>query len=191
MSLACMAAAVSSCEDTYENPGDFSIEATLDVDHDLAAFSGASYALSVARTTDSVFQHEYTVRDTLKHADGSLVYDDRGQLTITSEVKTYPSKFTTKVIEMEPVLLASNADTIKIHVVSNARWTAEQPKVSAGAQWYYNYLSSVSGGGNGAVYFRTTRNKAKKRKGTATQEIMTSDSTVLIKIPFQQSGETD
>lgn len=191
MSLAFAVAGMASCEDTYENPGDFSIQATLDIDREVTAYSGATYALTVASTSDSVFTHEYTVSDTLKHDDGSYVYNDRGQLTITSETKTYPSKFTTKVIDMEPVLLSSAEDTLKIHVVSNARWTADQPKVSTGAQWYYNYLSSVAGGGNGVVYFRTVRNKNYQRKGTATQEIMTSDSTVLIRIPFKQSGEKD
>ena len=41
------------------------------------------------------------------------------------------------------------------------------------------------------MYFRTTRNKNYRRSVVAVQDIMTSDSTVLVRLNFVQRGEKD
>jgi hypothetical protein len=190
MPLALLSLGIASCEDEPKNPGDFDLEATLEIDNEAIASSGVSYALKVAREADTTYQHAYTVRDTMRNADGSYYINDKGGYEITSETKYYGTK-TAKLVEYETVTLASNADTVSIKLKSNARWTADVPDAGGKAQWYYNYNSTTAGGGDGTFQFRTTRNRNSYRPVTMRQEFLTSDSTKIIIVPFRQKGEKD
>lgn len=187
---------VVSCDDTNGNPGDFNLKATLSVDPVVVSVTGAEYPLNVARVTDTTYRYFYTESDTTKDADGKPVIGDDGKFIIKVDTIWYNSKITAKLTEYDLVELPAAEDTFTIKLASNARWMANIPDAGGKVQWYYNYnlltgATSLSGGGDGFVYFRVTRNKNYRRAVVAVQDIMTSDSTVLARLRFVQKGEKD
>ena len=196
IALAVAMTAVVSCESEAENPGDFSIKATLDVGTAVTSINGDEYALTVARQIDTTYMYYTVERDTAVDDNGDYVITSDGTYDITIDTIWFEGDITATYIEMEPILLPSAADTFTIKLTTNARWTAPVPDPGSYTQWYYNYCIStggslISGGGNGQLDFRVTRNRTTQRKQTAIQYIYTSDSTVLYMIPFNQSGERD
>lgn len=195
--LGVISAFVVSCDDnTKDNPGDYSLKATLELDPLIVSTSGNEYNLKVARVVDTTYRYFYTVKDTTKDADGEPVIGGDGKLIIKTDTIYYDSKITAKLTEYELLELPSNADTFTIKLSSNARWKAPVPDAKGKVQWFFNYNlitggSSTSGGGDGNVFFRVTRNKNYRRAVVAVQDIMTSDSTVLARLNFVQKGEKD
>lgn len=186
-----------SCSDsTKENPGDFSLKAELEIDPVIVSTSGSEYALEVARVVDTTYRYFYTKNDTLKDDDGEPVIGPDGKYSIKIDTIYYDSKITAKFTEYQLLELPSYADTFTVKLKSNARWRAPEPSSGGKAQWFFNYNlltggTSISGGGDGNVFFRVTRNKNYRRSVVAVQDIMTSDSTVLARLRFVQKGEKD
>lgn len=185
-----------SCDETMDNPGDFSLKATLEIDPVIVSTSGNEYTLQVARVTDTTYRYFYTVNDTTKDEDGNPVIGSDSKYIIKTDTIYYDSKITAKMTEYELLELPSPADTFTITLHSNARWKAPVPDAGGKIQWFFNYNlltggTSITGGGDGNVYFRVTRNKNYRRAVVAVQDIMTSDSTVLIRLKVVQKGEKD
>ncbi|MBR1593440.1 MAG: hypothetical protein IJ659_01530 [Alloprevotella sp.] len=194
--LGAVAALVVACDDSNGNPGDFSLKATLSVDPVVVSVTGTEYPLNVARVVDTTYRYFYTESDTTKDADGKPVIGSDGKLIINVDTIWYNSKITAKLTEYELIELPAAADTFTIKLASNARWMANVPDAGGKVQWYFNYnlltgATSLSGGGDGCVYFRVTRNKNYRRSVVAVQDIMTSDSTVIARLNFVQKGEKD
>lgn len=184
---------VISCEDTPKNPGDFGKASALSIEGPIKSLvTGKTYDLKVARETDTVYKYLYVLKDTvLDEAGNPVIGPDGKPVAVDDSVYIY-SKIKAKLIEMEPVYLPATPDTFALDVNSNARWYATSPSVPSGfTAWYFNHNSSTSGGGNSELQFRTTPNRSTIRKNAAFQYIITSDSTVMYRIPFFQYGRRD
>ena len=186
--------AVAACDDDEGTYGDFTQKSILSVDPLVVSIHGDEYPLTVARDIDSTYRHFYTRKDTLKDDSSKPVIGPDGNMIIHEDTIWYNSKITAHFIEYELVELPSQADTFSIRLQSNAQWKAPVPSTGGKVQWYYNYnihtgTTSTSGGGDGGVDFRVSRNRGFKRAVTALQDIMTNYSTVLISLKFTQQGE--
>lgn len=175
---------IVSCDNEPKNPGDFTVKSTMSIIDIVSQTSGDVYNLSVAKSVDTVFRKGTQVWDTIWDANGEFV--DRKPDTVWNY-----SNFTTQFIEMQPVILPAKADTFNINISTNAKWNAPTP-VTNDLPWIYND-AAISGGGDGTVVFRTTRNRnfSRLESDYMTMYIYTSDSTVFYKIPFGQYGEQD
>lgn len=187
---------VACDKEAAKNPGDFNLKSTLEVDPQIVSTGGFTGELKLVRTIDSTYQYSSVTNDTLKDAQGNPIIGADGKLQITSDTTWHDGNITAKFSEYEVMMLPSKADTFTITLKSNAQWKAPVPSAGGKAQWYFNYnlltgSTSTSGGGDGYVYFRVLRNRNKKRAVTAVQDIMTNDSTVLVRLRFRQSGERD
>lgn len=197
--IALMSAAmlVPSCDEVPENPGDFSIASTLEVLPSVVSKQdGVTYDLKLARSKDTTYVYTYIVKELIVDGNGDPILDGSGNLQYTETEKKVTSKITARYFEMEPILLPAKADTFSISLKSNARWKAPVPSAGGKVQWYFNYNiltggTSTAGGGDGQLDFRVLRNRNKKRAVPAEQYILTSDSTVMYKLVFNQSGEKD
>ena len=182
-----------SCDDD-ETYGDFSVRSFLEVSPELVSIHGDRYPLTVSRSIDTTYRYSYTERDTLKDANGAPVLGEDGEIVIQVDTIWYDSQTTARFTEYEVVELPSSADTFSIALRSNAQWKAPVPGTGGKAQWYYNYNihnggTSTSGGGDGFVDFRVSRNRGYRRVVVAEQNILTSDSTVFVRLKFVQKGE--
>ena len=92
---------VVACDDTKDNPGDFSLKATLEVEPVLVSVKGNEYALNVARVTDTTYRYFYTENDTTKDENGEPVIGSDGKLIIKVDTIYYNSKVTAKFTEYE------------------------------------------------------------------------------------------
>ncbi len=188
---------IASCDkEAASNPGDFSLKSTLEVEPQIVSTGGFTAELKLLRSIDSTYQYSSIKNDTVKDAEGNPVIGSDGKLQIKADTTWYDGNTTARFSEYEVVALPASADTFTIRLKSNAQWKAPVPSPGTKAQWYFNYnlltgTTSTSGGGDGYVYFRTLRNRNKKRSVTAVQDIMTNDSTVLVRLRFDQSGERD
>lgn len=199
---------ILSCEDEATNPGDFNLKSELSLDPMLVTSTlGQQYALEVEAEYDTAFTSTYEKNDTTFEVDGNgnpIIGSDGNKVPVigpdgkvvytTTEVEFKTGK-KAHFYKMKMVTLDSRADTFTIHIKSNAMWRAPQyaPKK---AQWFFNYNlrtggTSLQGGGDGYFYFRTLRNKNKKRVEPVPQNIYTSDSTVMYQLNFSQAGERD
>lgn len=186
-----------SCEDDVaKNPGDFSLKSTLAIDSKIVSTGGFSDDLKLLRSIDTTYQYPSIKHDTLFDEAGEPILGPDGKLQITSDTIWVAGNITARMDEYELMTLPAKADTFTLTLHSNARWKAPVPSTGGKVQWFYNYnlltgSTSTAGGGDGYVYFRVTRNRNKKRAVVAVQDIMTSDSTVLVRLRFVQSGERD
>lgn len=183
-----------SCENVIENPGDYSVKPTLEIATSVTSIGGTEYPMSVVSERDTAYRYFYTKRDTLKDAAGEPILDEHGAQQITIDTIYYNSKTHAHFVEMALVTLPSAADTFRITLKSNARWKSPVPSTGGKVQWYFNYNiltggTTTAGGGDGEINFRTLRNRGVKRPVNAVQYIFTSDSTVMYKLTFAQSGE--
>lgn len=186
--------AIASCDDDEGTYGNYNIRSYLDLNPTVVSIHGDQYPLTVARDIDSTYRYFYTRQDTLKDESSKPVIGPDGNLVVQVDTIWYDSKITARFIEYELIELPSQADTFSISLRSNAQWKAPVPDTGGKVQWYYNYnihtgTTSTSGGGDGSVDFRVSRNRGFKRAVTAKQDIMTNDSTVLIRLHFTQKGE--
>lgn len=197
IALMCAAVAIPSCDEAPENPGDFSVASTLEVLPEVVSkVDGTAYELKLARTKDTTYVYSYTEKELIVDDDGEPILDSEGNRQYNETIKLVKSKITARYVEMEPVLLPAKADTFSISIKSNARWKAPVPSAGGKVQWFFNYNiltggTSTSGGGDGQLDFRVLRNRNYKRVVPAEQYIITSDSTVMYKLVFNQSGEKD
>ena len=187
---------VACDDDEAKNPGDFNLKSTLEMDTKIVSTQGFECQLELLESRDTTYEYQVTKYDTLKDENNKPILDAEGKLQITTETSWVKGGLTAKMHEYKLVTLPSKADTFTLALKSNARWKAPVPSAGGKVQWYYNYnlvtgSTSTSGGGDGNVYFRVTRNRNKKRSVEAVQDIMTSDSTVLVRLHFTQSGERD
>lgn len=174
--------AVAACDDEPKNPGDYSINADLNVGNIVSKVNGEVFDLNINRTFDTIFMTNYVVRDTIQNPDGTQ--------TINTDTIWQKRPFTTKYIEAGPVLLPSTVDTFAISITSNAKWYAPVPTRPAGANWYTN-LGVTSGGGDGKIEFSTLVNNTTLRPYARDLYVYTSDSTVMWKININQRGARD
>lgn len=182
-----------SCEDTPKNPGDFSKKCTLEVTGPVVSLmTGKTYDLKVARETDTVYKYLYVLKDTTFNEDGTPVIGPDGKPYVTDDSVYIFSKIKAKLIEMEPLYLPGPADTFNLDIRSNARWRADAPLVKSDqTPWYFNYGSTTTGGGDSHLQFYTKRNRSNVRNFHVVQQIITSDSTIMYRIPVFQYGEKD
>lgn len=190
-------ASLWSCEDTPENPGDFNLKAEITMGSSFTAISDPSriYPLKEADRRDTVYKYKHELVDTVFEyspdgKDSTYVYGPDGKPLVNKRDTFVLSKKTATLIEYEPVIVETFADTIVAEIYSNARWTAKQPD-PVGAQWLYNYNSSQSGGGDSKLGLRSARSRSKNQRGPVYQYIFTSDSMTCIVIPFYQKGTSD
>lgn len=195
--LAAAALGVAACEDDEaKNPGDFNLKSTLEIDPQIVGTSGYTSQLKLARSVDTTYMYPSVRHDTLLDEKGEPILGADGKLQITHDTTWVAGRITARMDEYELLTLPANADTFTLTLRSNARWKAPVPSAGGKVQWYYNYnlltgSTSTAGGGDGYVYFRVTRNRNKKRAVQAVQDIITGDSTVLVRLHFTQSGERD
>lgn len=169
---------IVSCDNEPKNPGDYSVKAELSLGDVVSKVDGKVYALQVAKSVDSVFTSKVTAYDTIWDENGNFVSREARDVII-------PSKFTTKYIEYEPIMVSAQADTFDIHVSSNAKWFISTASYR-GSSTFYNISSG--GGGNGSLSFRSTINRNATRKVAADLNVYTSDSTVYHKVTLLQEG---
>ena len=172
---------VVSCDNEPKNPGDFNVKANLTFSDLVSTTTGETYKFNVARSIDSIYKYKVALYDSIFDENGKFV-----QRQVKDSVYI-PASFTTKFIEMEPVILPSYADTFYLELQTNARWIATEPD---GTLWLYNE-STTTGGGDGFISLRSARNRNGTRKNYSNMYVYTSDSTVMYKIPFGQIGERD
>lgn len=188
---------LAACEDDVaKNPGDFNLKSTLEMETQIVSTGGYSGQLQLLRSIDTTYQYPSVRRDTLFDANGKPLLGPDGKMQITSDTTWVDGKITARMDEYRLVTLPAKADTFTLALRSNARWKAPVPSAGGKVQWFYNYnlvtgSTSTAGGGDGYVYFRVTRNRNKKRAVEAVQDIITSDSTVLVRLHFTQAGERD
>lgn len=182
---------LGSCDSEPENPGDFGLACEVSTgDVVVSLTDGQQFPIQIARQIDTIYQHKWVKRDTLKDANGDPVKVN-GKLQITTDTIPYYSSFTARYYESEPILLPSKADTFEVKILSNSRWLAPVPDNKNTAQWFFNYNSSTTGCGDGTLQFRVTRNRSKERKVWAEQKVFSQDTTVMLNLVFRQAGERD
>lgn len=185
---------VVSCESDPKNPGDFTKAATLEITGPVVSLkTGKTYDLKVARETDTVYKYLYVLKDTVFDENGKPVIGPDGKPIATDDSVYIYSKIKAKLIEMEPLFLPGPADTFNLDITSNARWLATEPvkENDDDVQWYHNFNSTHSGGGNSSLQFYTDRKRGSRRDNVMVQQVITSDSTIMYRIPFYQYGEGD
>ena len=181
---------ISACEDTPENPGDFSLKSELKLGDVLESrTTGAKYPLVVAREFDSTYRYFYEVYDTLKDAAGEPILDSNGKLQITVTEESYLSRRTAHFIEFEKIMFPSyedvDFDTITLTINSNANW---QAPMNVSVNWYNNVDGTSTGGGDGTFKFSVKQFGNVVSKNVAVQEIFTRDSTVMYRFYFGHTG---
>lgn len=195
--FAVFAGGLTACEDdTVQNPGDFNLKATLELSPEIVGMGDFSDELKLAWEKDTTWAYPSIERDTVVDGEGKPVLDESGKIQVNVDTSWVKGRITGHLYEYELMALPSKADTFTLSLKSNARWKAPVPSAGGKVQWFYNYnlltgSTSTSGGGDGHVYFRVTRNRNKKRAVTAVQNIYTSDSTVFVRLRFTQKGERD
>lgn len=184
---------VVSCENEPKNPGDFSKTCTLEITGPVVSLrTGKSYPMTVARETDTVYKYLYVLKDTVFDENGKPVIGSDGKIVANDDSVYVYSKIKARLVEMAPVYLPCQPDTFKLDIESNARWRADQPAVKGSeTQWYINYNSTTAGGGSSNLQFRVTRNRGYTMPNVIMQQIITSDSSIMYRIPFYQYGQKD
>ena len=121
---------IVGCEDVYENPGDFSLKATLGFSpaSALSKVDGITYDFKVLREMDTAFVSSYTKNDTAFDASGQPLIGPDGQLMITVDTIYFKTGKVAHYYEMDTITLPSYADTFTVHITSNALWKAPQFK---------------------------------------------------------------
>ena len=196
VAAAAVAGMVISCENEPKNPGDFSKATTLAINGQVVSLvTGKTYDLKVADERDTVYKYLYVLKDTLRTVEGTdtvpVIGPDGKPIVNDDSVYVY-SKITARFIEMEPIYLPAEPDTFSFNIESNARWLAGVPSVpDKCTTWYFNHNSTTTGGGDSHVEFRTILNRSKIRVNAAYQEVLTSDSAIMYRIPFFQYGRSD
>lgn len=192
LSLLLMATAflAIACEDHPGNPGDFSIQCTIDIDPVMTSVKGHQITLTPVRTIDSTFRYFYIEEDTLKDDKGTPIIGEDGKLIVKEDTIYYNSKRTAHFTEYALELLPWEKDTFTISFRSNAQWNANVPitQTRTSQTWYYNYNSTTTGGGDGVLCFRTKNNTTGKlREVEAVQDIYSRDSSVMVRFHFNQN----
>lgn len=177
---------VLSCNNEPDNPGDFSKECTLDIPGPLVSLTnGRTYPLDVARSTDTVYRYLFVVKDTVFDESGKPLIGSDGKIVTQNRNVYVNSKITARLVEMKPIGLPVDADTFTLDINSNAKWLAAQPQATGtDPQWYFNYGNTTTGGGDSRMQFRITAHESNLQSALVWQQIITSDSSVMYRIPF-------
>lgn len=166
-----------ACNDEPDNPGDFGIAATVGIASITSNSGTTTYGLEIEREFDSTITRYNIVTNVTTNPDGSE--------TETEDTVWYADGVC-HYVKYKQVDLAPNADTIRITVTSNARWTAPQPTIR-GRRWYA--VVNGTGGGVGYASVAVEENtSANARTNPVSQQFITSDSAMICEIPFGQLG---
>ena len=187
---------ISACDNEATNPGDYELKSSLELVPELTSTGGFTAVFSELRSKDTTYTYPKIITDTLRDEEGTPIIGQDGILSTKSDTLWQPGNITAHFTEYNIIELPSKADTFTISLKSNAQWKAPVPSSGGKVQWYYNYnlitgSTSTSGGGDGYVFFRVSRNRGRRRAIVAVQDIMTNDSTQLIRLRFVQKGERD
>lgn len=189
VAVSVVAGMVISCSDEPRNPGDLSKKCELSLEGPAISLkTGHTFDIRVARETDTVYKYLHLVKDTVLDEDGMPVIGSDGYYITTVDSVYVYSKIKARLVELEPLYVPAAADTFSLNVNSNARWLALTPEYGPyDTKWYFNI--TATGGGDSRFDFRTTRNRQSLR--VKWQEIITSDSSVMYRLPIAQYGEKD
>ncbi len=190
---------IVACEKDFENPGDFSVKATLGFNpaSALSKKDGTVYEFKVLSEKDTAFESSFVKSDTTFDASGEPLIGPDGKMVINYDTIYFKTGKVAHYYEMDTIILPSYEDTFTVHIVSNALWKTSFLKFKK-TKWFIYYdlktnfdANSPFGGGDGYYSFRTLRNKNKSRSEKAEYNIYTSDSTVMYHFVFGQLGEKD
>jgi len=135
-----------ACEEEFENPGDFSVKATLGFSpaSALSKVDGITYDFKVLSEKDTAFVSSYTRNDTTFDANGEPVIGPDGKIVINYDTIYFKTGKVAHYYEMDTITFPSHADTFTVHITSNALWKAPQFKPKK-TQWFFNYNLKTDG----------------------------------------------
>lgn len=178
-----------SCDETAENPGNFSLKSELEV-VEVYDTLGNKYPISVMRTTDTTYQYPRIKLDTLKDNSGKPILDAYNKLQITRDTTYYAGKKTAKFVVLNPIVIAAPKGELRIDLVSNARWQAPSPDFKGKIPWFLT--QTANGGGSSTITVKISAGLSKSRRPVlATQYIFTRDSMVLYKLTVDQKAQNE
>ncbi len=121
---------IVACEKEFENPGDFSLKATLGFNpaSALSKVDGITYEFKVLSEKDTAFESSYTLNDTTFDANGEPMIGPDGKIVINYDTIYFKTGKVAHYYEMDTIILPSYADTFTVHITSNALWKAPQFK---------------------------------------------------------------
>lgn len=176
----------ASCDDKITNPGDFSIQSELQI-VSVTDTMGNIYPVQIARAIDTTYVYSRSVKDTLKDANGTLIYDSQNKLTINTIMVPFTSMKTAKYYEISPIVLVSSANELRIRIASNARWQAPTPNFGTKIPWVFTQINN--GGGDASIKVKINKGLATKRRSPlGVQYVFTRDSLTLCKLVFDQKA---
>lgn len=178
---------LSSCEEKITNPGDFSLHSELSV-ISVSDTLGNQYPLEIARTIDTTYMYDRIVKDTLKDANGNPILDALNKPQVQNNTVKYAGTKTAKYIELNPILLVSTKNQIKIEIASNSRWQAPTPNFGSKIPWYVTKTNI--GGGSSFILadIKYAGLATARRPVLAVQYIYTRDSLTMYKLVFNQKA---
>ncbi len=178
-----------SCEKPITNPGDFSIPVELSV---VEVFDtlGNNYKVEVIRTIDTTYMYTRVLKDTLKDASGKPILDEQNRYQISEKQEEYAGTITGKLYELKPIVLESARTLLKIKIMSNARWQAPIPDFEGKIAWFRTQTNA--GGGDAEIKVEVSRGLLNNRRPIlANQYIFSRDSTVMVKMSFDQKSRNE
>lgn len=180
---------MTACDDEPDNPGDFSIKPVIELGTLRSLNTGAEYPLVVERTADTTYMYDYEHVDTILDARGNPVLDANGNVRVNRETRQRLGNTTGKLTMIEKIMLPSSMDaprdTFELTINSNARWTVTN--TNSACTWLKNF-NSLSGNGDGKINFEVIISMGNVERQSTVQQIMASDSSVVICVPFGHTG---
>lgn len=146
---------------------------------------GTEYNYVVPIPRDTVYDRYRVEKDTIFNEDGSY--------KVENDTIYYKGK-TALLFEPELIVLPKYANLLKIHLSSNARWTAPAiPFNTEAATWVRNQMEG--GIGDAVIEYnikvRGSSPTISTRRKEQTQFITTRDSSIIYKLVFTQKAMTE
>ncbi|MDD4199105.1 MAG: hypothetical protein PHZ12_06850 [Paludibacter sp.] len=178
-----------SCEQKYENPGDFALKSNLEIVQ-IYDTLGNTFPVEVLRSIDTTYLYPRITRDTLKDTSGNPILDNQNKLQITIDTTYVPGEKTARYIELDTIVIGSTRNELHIDLETNARWQAPSPNFGTKVPWFVTQTGV--GGGNGTIKAKISLGLASKRRPIlARQFIFTRDSLVMYKLTFDQKAQNE